>query len=81
MGHEVDSDANCNRSARNNLHRFGEGTRELRNQRTGIGLPDRGIIKIGQNTEKSHGGLMRFVITQTPVNDLQLTLVRKTLKG
>ena len=37
------------------------------------------IIKIGQNTEKSHGNLWRLVVTWTPVEN-QLTLVWKTLK-
>ena len=37
------------------------------------------IIEIGQNTKKSPGDL-RFVVTQTPVKDYQLTLIWKTLK-
>ena len=39
------------------------------------------MIKISQNTEKSPGDLKRLAVTQTPVNDHQLMLVRKTLKG
>ena len=38
------------------------------------------VIKIGQNTEKSPRNLKRLVITQTPVNNHQLTQVWKTLK-
>ena len=37
------------------------------------------IIENGQNTEKSPGDLMRLAVTQTPVEDHQLTLMRKTL--
>ena len=39
------------------------------------------IVEVGQNTEKSPGGLRRFAVTQTPVRSYQLTLVRETLKG
>ena len=38
-----------------------------------------GIIKNGQNTEKSPGDLRRLAVTQSPVKDHQLTLMRKTL--
>ena len=38
------------------------------------------MIKIGQNTDKSLRDLSRLVVTQTPVNDHQLTLVWKTRK-
>ena len=41
--------------------------------------PEYSIIKIGQNTEKSTGDL-RLAVTQTPVKNDQLMLVRKTLK-
>ncbi len=33
------------------------------------------IIEIGQNTEKSPGDFRRLAVTQTPVNDHQLTLM------
>ena len=33
------------------------------------------IIKIGQNTKKNPGDLRRLAVTQTPVEDHQLTLV------
>ena len=35
------------------------------------------IIKIGQNTEKSPGDLSRLAVTQTLVENYQLTLVWK----
>ena len=38
------------------------------------------IIENGQNTEKRPENLMRLAVTQTPVNDYQLTLMGKTLK-
>ena len=37
------------------------------------------FIENGQNTEKSPGDLKRLAVIQTPVNDHQLTLMRKTL--
>ena len=38
------------------------------------------ITENGQNTEKSAGDLRRLSVTQTPVKNHQLTLMRKTLK-
>ena len=38
------------------------------------------FIRIGQNIEKSPGDLRRFTVTQTPVENHQVTLVWKTLK-
>ena len=40
-----------------------------------IGHPNYYIIEIGRNTEKSPGDLRRLAVTQTPVNDHQLTLI------
>ena len=37
--------------------------------------PNTCIIEIGQNIEKSPGGLRRLAVTLTPVNDHQLTLM------
>ena len=36
------------------------------------------MVEVGQNTEKSPGILSRLVVPQTPMNNHQLTLVRKT---
>ena len=36
---------------------------------------------IGQNTEESPGDFWRLAVTQTPVKNHLLTLLRKTLKG
>ena len=38
------------------------------------------IVEIGQNTEKIPGDLGRLVVTQTPVKEHQLKLMRKILK-
>ena len=56
-------DTYCNWCARNNPQMLGKGIGRLRNQRTSGDHPDNSIIKIGQNTEKSPGGLMRLVVT------------------
>ena len=40
--------------------------------------PDHSVVKIGLNTEKSHGDLKRFDVTQTPVKTHQLTRQWKT---
>ena len=42
--------------------------------------PNYSIVEIGQNTEKSPGDLKRLAVAQTPEENHQLTLVRKTLK-
>ena len=38
------------------------------------------LIENDQNTEKSLGDLTRLAVTQTPVKEHQLMLIRKTLK-
>ena len=77
MKHEGDSDTNCNWCTQNHPQRIGKsiGKRigRLGNKTNGDHL-DYSIIKISQNTEKSPGDL-RFVVTQTPVENHQLTLV------
>ena len=52
----------------------------LGNWRTARDYPKDSIAKNGQNTEKSPGDLRRLAVTQTPVEDDQLTLMWKTLK-
>ena len=42
--------------------------------------PNDNIIENDQNTEKSPGDLRRHAVTQTPVKDIQLTPMCKTLK-
>ena len=43
--------------------------------------PNYSIIENGQNNEKSPGDLRRPAVTQTPVKNYQLKLMRKTPKG
>ena len=81
MEHENDGDTNCNPCVQYTHQRSGKGTGVLGNKRMSGDHPNYSIIKIGQNTEKSLGGLRRLAVTQTPVEDHQLTLVWKTLKG
>ena len=80
MEQEIGGDANCNWCARYSHKRIGAVTGGFENKRTGGEHPDYNIIRISQNTEKSPGDLRRFAVTQTPVENHQLTLVWKTLK-
>ena len=57
------------------------GTKRLERKTEGIGnqrmdgdYPDYRIVKIGQNSEKSHGYFIRFAVTQTPVKDHQVNI-------
>ena len=81
MKHEGDSDTNSNWRTCNNLQRIGKGTGRRGNKKTSRDYPDYSIIRIGQNIEKSPGDLRRLAVTQTPVRNHQLTLVRKTPKS
>ena len=58
-----------------------KATGRIENNSTGGDHPNGSTDKIGQNTEKSTGDMRRLAVTQTPVKDHQLMLVRKTLKG
>ena len=60
--------------------RMGTRTGGLGNKRTSGDYPNYSIIENGQNTEKSPGDLRRLAVTQTPVKNHQLTLMRKTLE-
>ena len=66
--------------ARNNPQKFDKGTERFRNKRTNGDYSDYNILKIGRNRKKSPGELRRLALTQTPVEDNQLTLVWKTLR-
>ena len=41
---------------------------------------DHSMTEIGQNIPKSPQDMMRLAVTQTPMKDHQVSLVRKTLK-
>ena len=80
MEHEDDGDTNCNLCTRYSHQMFGTGTGGLENKRMSGDHLNHRIIKISQNTEKCPGDLRRLAVTQTPLINHQLTLVRKTLK-
>ena len=50
-----------------------KGAGRVGNRRTSRNHPNDGIVKVGQNTEKSPGDLRRLEVTQIPVKDHQLT--------
>ena len=52
----------------------------LGNNRRSGDHPNYCITEISQNIEKSPGDLRRLAVTQTPEENYELTLVRKTLK-
>ena len=74
MEHESDGDTNCNWCSWYSQQRIGKGTGGLENKRTSGDHPNYNIIKIGPNTEKSPADIRRLAVTQTPVEDHQLTL-------
>ena len=52
-----------------------KGTGGLGNNRMSEDHPKCSIIKIGLDTKNSNGDLRRLAVTQTPVEDYQLTIV------
>ena len=58
-----------------NPQKIVKGTERFVSKRTKRDHLDNIIIKICQDTEKSPGDLRRFAVTQTPVENQQLTLV------
>ena len=51
------------------------GIRGLGNKKTSGNHPNNSIVNIGQNTEKSPEDLRKLAVTQTLVENHQLTLV------
>ena len=80
MEYESDGDTDCNRWSQYSHQKIGKTTERLGNKRMSRGHPNYNIIKIDQNTEKSPVDLRKLAVTQIPVRNYQLTLVRKTLK-
>ena len=78
--HKSDGDTNCNWCTRYSHQWISTGTRVLGNRLTSWDHPNSSIVEIGQNTEKSPGDVKRLAVTQTPVENYQLTLVGRTLK-
>ena len=75
MEHESDGDTNCDWYAPDSHQRICTGTGGLGNKRTTGDHPKYSIVVIGQNTKKSPGDLRRLAVTQTPVENHQLTLM------
>ncbi len=75
MEHESDGDTNCNWRARYSHKGIDKKNGRLVNKRMNGDHPNYSIIEIDQNTEKSPGDLRRLALTQTPVENHQLTLV------
>ena len=72
--------SNYNWRARYSHQRTGKGTWRLGNKRTSGDHQNNSIVEIGQNTKKSPGNVRKLTVTQTPVENYQLTLVWRTLK-
>ena len=79
MENEGNGDTSCGWCTRNNPKGNSKGTRRHGNKRTSRDYPDYSIIKIGQNTEKSPGGLRKVAVGQTLSENRQLMLVWKSL--
>ena len=78
--HESDGYTNCNWCTRYSQQRIGTWTGRFGNKMTSGDHPNYIIIEISQNTKMSHKNLRRLAVTQTPVENHQLTLVWKILK-
>ena len=63
MEYESDDYTNCNWCSWYNHQRIGTWTGRLGNGRTSRDHPNYGIVKIGQNTEKSPGDIRRLTVT------------------
>ena len=77
MEYEGDGEANCDWRVQYRHQSIGTGTGGSGNKRTCGNHPNYRFIKIGQNTKKNPGDLRRLSVTQTPVENYQLTLVEK----
>ena len=75
MEHECDGDTNCNWCTRYRHQRFCTGTGRLGKKRTSEDHPNYSIVDIGQNSKKSPLDLRRLAVTQTPMENLQRTLM------
>ena len=80
MKHGNNGDTSCNWCARYSHQRINKGTGGRENKRMSGDHPNYSIFEIGQNTTKSPGDFRKLAVTQTPVENHQLTPVWKTLK-
>ena len=78
MDNERDNNTTYNWCAKYGRQRFGKRPRRARNRKTWRDHPKYNISRIGENTEKSPGGLRRLAVVQIPAKDYQPTLVWKT---
>ena len=62
------------RNGDTNHQRISTGIGEHGNNWTNKDHPNYSIVEIGQNTKKSPGNLRRLAVTQTPVENHQLSL-------
>ena len=72
MEHGGVGDTNCNQYSRYSHQRIGKGTGGTENNMTSGDHPNYSFIK---NTEKGPGDLRKLAVTQTLVEDHQLTVV------
>ena len=77
---EDDSDNNCSLCTWNCSEKLEKKIGGIGNQKKNRDCPDYNIVKIGQNTEESSRNQRRLALTQTPVKDRHLTLVRNIRK-
>ena len=75
LEHKSDGDTYRNWCTRYSHQKIGTRTGGLGNKWTNGDHPNGGIIKIGQNIEKSPGHSTRFTVTPTQRKNHQLTLV------
>ena len=80
MEHESESYTKYNWCARYSQERIGTRTGRLGNKGMNGDHLNYSNTEIDQNTKKCPEGLRRLDVTQTPVKNHQLTLVRRTLK-
>ena len=77
MNHESDVDTKCNWRARYSYLRIGTRIGGLGNKGTWGDHPNYTIVEIVQNTNMGPGDLRRRAVAPTPVEDHQITLVKK----
>ena len=75
MEHESDGDASCKWSARYSHQRIRERTGGFGNKKMSGDHPNYSIVEISRNTKRSPGDLRKLSVTQTLVENYQLTLV------
>ena len=75
MEYEGDGDINCNWNTRNGHQSIGSRTGRFGNKKTSGDHPDYIFLEIGQNAKKSPVDLRRLAVTQTPVENDELTFM------